>query len=140
MPIVILPQFFSFKMKALRKLGKMPTDENRASYKARVVWFLKLESILNEILTLGLEDLDLGYLAFNSDSIKVILNLFPEEKLYELCECPASRERKYIAIIEKVKRFRQESQTLALHSHFEDEKESPGKVKVDQIIPQESAF
>ena len=98
----------------LRKMGDLPPDSVRGvpNFEMRVEYLLKFEGIVIDIIELGKSDDDLYLLSFNANTVAEVVNKFPNSMVLKLNKLPGKGKDRMINILEKIKDFRADAQSL----------------------------
>ena len=72
-PITLL----KYRKQALAKLGPYPESSTKGNPQKVVEWCLEVERIIDDLIKLGYRDIRLEMIAFNTDTVNDIIDLFP---------------------------------------------------------------
>ena len=83
------------KKDAISKLGYIPKENSgkgQPNFQNQITWYLKLESLLSEIIDLGSKSTDLEREAFSPSHINFIIGSFrgSNSKMLQLAQCSGS--------------------------------------------------
>ena len=108
-------KILAHRLGKLKSFGNMPSEKKGSSniFSDREEWFLKIESVIHDIIQLGKKDTDLAYEAFSKSTINFILALFPMGKMRELQRLEGSRGEKLENMLRKMGDFREEAREAA---------------------------
>ena len=102
------------RINSLKQLGDLPPESVRGSpnFEKRVEYLLKFENIVHDIIELGKSDDDLYLLSFNANTVAEVINKFPNNLVLKLNKLPGKGKDRLINILEKIKEFRADAQSL----------------------------
>ena len=97
------------RLSQLKQLGQY---EDQKNYKQKVELLIQFESIVDDLIKMGEEDEEMGYLAFNQNTINEIVNKFPEEMSLKLLKVGGKGKQRMKNLKLKIVEFREDAQTL----------------------------
>ena len=105
-------KLLKYRWKELSKLGTLPSHNQSKGHTPQIEWYLQMENILRNIISLGQRSTKLGDEVFRDASICTVLIMFPVRLRTKLKNCRGERREKMEAVLEKVAEFRSEAQEL----------------------------
>ena len=108
-------KILAHRLGKLKSFGDMPSEKkgNNNLFNEREEWFLKIESVIHDIIQLGRKNMDLAYEAYSKSTINFILALFPMGMMRELQRLEGSRGEKLENMLKKMGDFREEAREAA---------------------------
>ena len=103
------------RMAKLKALGDLPSDRlagNKPGFRKQEEWYLSIEALLSEIISLGQREEDLAYHAFSEQTFNFVLSLFPSDLADKLSDVSGSRIEQLKAVLVKLGSFRLRAQRL----------------------------
>ena len=97
------------RLSQMKQLGQY---EDQKNYKQKVELLIQFESIVDDLIKMGEEDEEMGYLAFNQNTINEIVNKFPEEMSLKLLKVGGKGKQRMKNLKLKIVELREDAQTL----------------------------
>jgi hypothetical protein len=129
------------RMTKLRAVGDLPPERlanDKPGFRKQEEWYLTIEGLLSEIISLGDRGEDLAYHAFSEQTFNFVLSLFPSDLADKLAEVDGSRKEQLRGVMAKLGTFRMRAQRLG---KIYGNKAPPGSEALGKsaILPKKSA-
>ena len=111
-PITLL----KYRKQALAKLGPYPESSTKGNPQKVVEWCLEVERIIDDLIKLGDRDARLEMIAFNTDTVNDIIDLFPVRLVFKMERLDEEGKEKLEAILGLIEEERKVLQKIAVRS------------------------
>ena len=78
------------RMAKLKTLGDLPSDRlagNKPGFRKQEEWYLSIEALLSEIISLGQREEDLAYHAFSEQTFNFVLSVYSRYRVFVIYNC-----------------------------------------------------
>jgi len=98
------------RLENLTKVGAWPVEGSRDCYSRHVLWIVKVQGLLQEIVDLAETNEDLAAVVYNREKVSQILKIFPTFMVDKLARIAGYKKEKYDLIILRLTEWKTTSQ------------------------------
>ena len=103
-----------YKLKVLGDIGQLPNSDRKGGYRNQVSFYIKLQGIVEDLVSLGSQSEDLAVLAFHRSTSHTLANRFPSSLRNKLIlkHSKLKGKEQLVAMLDTIKKWREEAQVL----------------------------